>query len=98
MNAILKHLVDTEFRDLAGTRIEGQIALSDELVNLGIRDVLTGLTTPQNPAPAAPPQPAPAAADDAPPAPTELLRHLRIDHLKYRTEAGRTILEIRAGR
>ncbi len=95
MNPILEHLVKTDFRDLAGSSLEGQLAMSDELINLGLTDLLRSLT---NPAPAA----APAAgskkteAATAAPDPKVLLQKATIHHLKYRTEAGRTILEIKA--
>ena len=42
MHPVQKHLFDTNFKDLDGTRIEGTIALSDELINLGIMDFLSG--------------------------------------------------------
>ena len=95
MNPILDHLIKTEFRDLAGTTLEGQIALSDELVNLGLTDLLRNLTST---APAGPPKETTAgdAAAPAPPDPKALLAHATVHHLKYRTEAGRTVLEIKA--
>ena len=98
MNPILQHLLDTNFNDLKGSKVDGQLVISDELINLGIHDVLTQLKSP-DPAPAAAPKEAAkgASTDEVSlPDPKEMLRHVTIDHLKYRTEAGRTVLEIRA--
>ena len=102
MNPVLQHLINTNFSDLRGSKIDGQLALSDELVNLGIHDFLAQLKSP-------PSQPAPApksasgsapdgrASDEAGlPDPKEMLQHVTIDTLRYRTEAGRTVLEISA--
>ena len=98
MHPVLKHLVATDFADLSGTKVEGQIALSDELVNLGLMDVLAKLKA-DDPAAntASAPASAPPKATEAMPDPAILLRKLKIDHLKYRTENGRTVLEIKAG-
>ncbi len=100
MHPVIQHLLDTEFADLRGSRVEGQIALTDELVNLGLHDLVAKLTQPAvasatTPAPASAPATKPAAP--ALPDPKLLLQQVKIEHLRYRTEAGRTILEIKAG-
>ena len=100
MHPILQHLMDTDFRDLAGTRFEGQVALSDEVINLGLGEIvakLTAATPPADAAPAAPPASPSAAVDGGLPDPQLLLKKLKVDHLRYRTEAGRTIVEVKAG-
>ncbi len=94
MHPVQKHLFETNFKDLAGTRIEGTIALSDELINLGIMDFLSGLKSgAASPAPSAS-SPAPAAAPAAMPDPKELLAILDIEKLKFRSEAGRILVDI----
>ncbi|CAH0999502.1 hypothetical protein LEM8419_00802 [Neolewinella maritima] len=97
MHPVLKHLLDTEFSDLAGSSIEGQFAITDELVNLGLHDLIAKLTQPSAPstAPAAPAVPKTSTTEL--PDPKVLLQHVKIEHVKYRTEAGRTILELKAG-
>lgn len=96
MHPVLKHLIDNDFRDLAGSRVDGQIALSDDLINLGLHELIAQLT-----APAAPPQTAgaataasPAPTGTATPDPKALLRKLDVEKVHYRTEVGRTVLEI----
>jgi len=97
MHPVQKHLFDTNFKDLAGTRIEGTIALSDELINLGIMDFLTGLKNgAASPAPEAP-SPAPAAAPSALPDPKQMLAMLNVETLKFRSEAGRIVVDVKAG-
>lgn len=97
MHPVQKHLFATNFKDLAGTRIEGTIALSDELINLGIMDFLSGL---QSGAVASAPKvasPAPAAAPDEMPDPKALLALLDIEKLKFRSEDGRILVDVAAG-
>lgn len=93
MHPVQKHLFDTNFKDLAGTRIEGTIALSDELINQGIMDFLNSLKG----EPAAPASkstsPAPAAAPD----PKALLALLDIETLKFRSENGKAMLDVKVG-
>jgi hypothetical protein len=101
MHPILKHLIDTNFSDLTGSRLEGQIALTDDIINLGIHELLNQLTqpsVPENHAPAAPPTSSTRGATKAAmPDPKLLLQKVKVDHLKYRTEQGKTVLEIKAG-
>lgn len=95
MHPVQKHLFDTNFRDLSGTKLEGTIALSDELINLGILDFLQQLQNPD--------KTTATAKSDAPeksssmPNPADLLKVLTIEEVKYRTEAGKTLLDIKAG-
>ena len=100
MDPVLRHLLDTDFADLAGSRIDGRIAITDELINKGLHEAIATLTRPPAPAgtaaPASPP-PAPTPYDDKTtelPDPKALLRKLDVEKLLYRTEAGRSVLEI----
>lgn len=97
MHPVLQHLLDTDFADLQGSRISGQLALTDELVNLGLHDLVAKLTQPAATSSAPAPAPPVKAAGAALPDPKLLLQKVTIEHLQYRTEAGRTILEIKAG-
>ena len=102
MHPVLEHLIKTNFSDLNGSRVDGRIAVSDDLVNLGLHELVATLTKPApSGMPAKPAQkaePAPyenAPADPAPtPDPRALLGKLDVEKLQYRTESGRTILEI----
>lgn len=96
MDPVLRHLTTTDFADLKGSKISGRLALSDDLINLGIKDLLDKLVpTNQNTnrptagVPAAPPK-------KQLPGPQDLLEKIKVDHLRYRTEKERTILEIEA--
>ena len=95
MHPVLQHLIDTDFSDLQGSSVEGQFAVTDRLVNLGLQDLLAKLTAPAttSTAPAAPPKSTTAEVPD----PKVLLSKVKFEHLRYRTEAGRTVLEIKAG-
>jgi hypothetical protein len=100
MHPVLSHLIETDFADLAGSRIEGQIAVTDALINAGLTDLIGQLTRPASPtpsAPASPPKPFPEEATTTVPDPKVLLQRVKIEHLRYRTETGRTILEVKAG-
>jgi len=97
MHPVQKHLFDTNFKDLAGTRIEGTIALSDELINLGIMDFLSGLKNGADSSAPSASSPAPAAAPSAMPDPMELLALLDVDMLKFRSEAGRIFVDVKVG-
>ncbi|MBC6996749.1 hypothetical protein QWY85_04310 [Neolewinella lacunae] len=90
MHPLQKHLQDTQFKDLAGSHLAGTIALSDELINLGIGEFLASLRTP--PAAAADPGKA-ARADGLNPA--ALLANLEVDQLRWRTEHGRSLLDVK---
>ncbi len=95
MHPVQKHLFDTNFKDLAGSKIEGTIAISDELINMGIMDFLNGLKSgAENDAPSKP-SPAPAAA---PPAldTKAILALLEVETLKFRTSEGQAMLEVNA--
>jgi hypothetical protein len=94
MHPIQKHLFDTNFKDLAGSKIEGTIALSEELINLGILDFINGLKAD---APAketsSTPETAPSAAM---PDPKELLKLVTIDKLQVRAQNGKIMVDIKA--
>ena len=96
MHPVQKHLFDTNFKDLQGTSLSGTLALSDEIINLGLGELLLQLKagTLTAPSPTAPPTDtsAPAAAPD----PKAILEKLNVKTLRYRTEAGRTLLDIEA--
>lgn len=95
MHPVQKHLFDTNFKDLAGTRIEGTIALSEELINLGVADFLNGLTAP---APAsAPTAPKEPKAGNSFPDPQALLKLLTVDQLQIRLEQGKMKVDVKAG-
>ena len=96
MHPVLQHLIDTDFSDLRGSSVEGQFAVTDELVNLGLHELIGQLTKPAPSTTAAPAAP-PAKKTAELPDPKLLLRKVNIEHLRYRTEAGRTVLEIKAG-
>ena len=96
MHPVQEHLFDTNFKDLAGTKIEGTIALSEELINLGVMDFLNSLKA----APEAsdqPAAPAPPAVPTAAPDPKALLQVLNVEQLQVRMEAGRLLVDIKAG-
>ena len=102
MHPVLRHLLDTDFADLAGSRIDGRIAITDELVNKGLHEAIATLTSPASAAKTTAPASPPPAATPTPyaekatemPDPKALLRKLDVEKLQYRTEAGRTVLEI----
>ncbi len=104
MHPVLKHLIDTDFEDLAGSRVDGRISITDDLVNLGLHELVATLTksspSPERNAPASPPKETPTPYDteitkeDATPDPRALLSKLDVEKLQYRTESGRTVLEI----
>ena len=97
MHPVQEHLLRTNFRDLAGTRIEGTLALSEELVNLGVADFLQRLQTS-----AAAGEGAAGAAKsvatpgEATPDPQQLLQLLTIDQLAVRLEEGRMKVDVEA--
>lgn len=93
MHPIQKHLFDTNFKDLEGTRIEGTIALSEELINLGILDFINSLKT-------ATPDPASKSSDAAPaaaPDPKALLALLDFEKLQVQMVKGKILVEVKAG-
>ncbi|WP_420461208.1 hypothetical protein [Neolewinella sp.] len=96
MHPVLQHLIDTDFSDLQGSSVEGQFVVTDELVNLGLHELVSQLTKPASATSTAPAAP-PASQTTELPDPKLLLRKVKIEHLQYRTEAGRTVLEIKAG-
>jgi hypothetical protein len=93
MHPVKKHLFDTNFKDLEGTRIEGTIALSDELINLGILDFLNGLKAGST----APVSKSASAAPEAAPDPKSLLANLDIETLEIKAVDGRFLLKVKAG-
>lgn len=93
MHPVQKHLFDTNFKDLEGTRIEGTIALSEELINLGIMDFINSLKTVTPESASKSSGSAPAAAPD----PMALLAKLDIETLKVRTEKEKIFLEVKVG-
>ncbi|MBB4078730.1 hypothetical protein GGR28_001343 [Lewinella aquimaris] len=97
MHPVLKHLIETDFADLNGTHVEGQIALSDDIINMGLHEVLSQLRQPAVPKDTAPAPPPAANTSESMPDPRVLLSKLKVEHLKYRTEVGKTVLEIKAG-
>lgn len=89
---MLQRLLNNQLADLAGTRIEGQIVLSDALMNEAIQLGLKEIATPVNTEKAA------VSTVDFPVInPRDLLAALTIEKLNYRTENGKTTLEIKAG-
>ncbi|WP_116106663.1 hypothetical protein [Lewinella sp. IMCC34191] len=103
MHPVLQHLMDTNFEDLSGSRVDGRIAVSDDLINLGLHEVVAMLTKSsaapagktESPAPESTPTPYDSTEKKAAtPDPKALLRKLDVEKLQYRTETGRTVLEI----
>jgi len=97
MHPVQQHLFDTNFKDLAGTRLEGTIALSDELINLGIMDFLADLKSGNSGETVGPVAPSVAPAASPLPDPKALLALLDVEHLKFRTEKGKAVLEVKVG-
>ncbi len=96
MHPVLQHLIDTDFSDLQGSSVEGQFAVTDELVNLGLHELVSQLTKPASSTSTAPAAPAGDKTTVLPDTKL-LLRKVKFEQLRYRTEAGRTVLEIKAG-
>lgn len=94
MHPVQKHLFDTDFKDLAGSKLEGTIAVSDELINMGIMDFLNGLKPGAGPDAAEKPSPAPAAAP-ATPDPKKILALLNVETLAFRTGEGKAMLDVK---
>jgi hypothetical protein len=97
MHPVQKHLFDTNFKDLAGSHLEGTIALSDELINLGIMDFLSGLKSSADTTASKKLSKAPAAAPTAMPDPKQLLAILDVETLKFRSAEGRIFVDVAAG-
>lgn len=94
MHPVQKHLFETNFKDLAGSKLEGTIAISDELINMGIMDFLNGLKSGAGSDVSEKPSPAPAAAPDDPD-PKALLALLDIETLTFRTGEGKAMLDVK---
>lgn len=95
MHPVQKHLFDTNFKDLAGTQVEGTIAVSEELINLGILDFINGLKAPTPPA-GAETSPATSVASSAPD-PKAMLQLLNVEKLNVRMEKGKLLIDVKAG-
>lgn len=101
MEDIIRLILDRQLRDFQGTEIKGQIAIGDELVNELLAQLLAAAATPAPPAAekkktgkkAAPDQ----TATPAPLDPRQLLSWITVRQLEYRTEAGRTVLDLDIG-
>lgn len=94
MTDIINNIISNQLRDFAGTRVAGTIVLSDELINEVLTVGRKSLAA--------------QAEDVAEPAPettsalpeldfAELLGFLELEQLRYRTEVGKTILELKGG-
>lgn len=94
MHPVQKHLFDTNFQDLAGTRIEGTIALSEELINLGIMDFINGLKAPATDLPV---EKKTASSTSAMPDPQSMLKLLNVEKLEVKMEKGKLLVEVKAG-
>ncbi|MEL7162258.1 MAG: hypothetical protein AAFN92_15990 [Bacteroidota bacterium] len=95
MHPVQKHLFDTNFRDLAGTKLEGTLALSDEIINLGLGELLSQLRSAGEPANKVKPTTS-ASEESAPlPDPKALAGLLDVGQLDFRTEKGRTLLDVK---
>lgn len=94
MDELIHKIISNQLRDFAGTRVEGKIVLSDELINevltLGRQSLVTKpeATAEQS---AAPSEAVPQL--DLP----QILGFLKIEKLQYRTEKGKTIIEVKGG-
>ena len=99
MHPVQQHLMDTDFAGLNGTEIEGTVALSDELINLGIMEVLAKLKSAGQPKPVKATTEAAGTRKAGEPEmdPQQLLQKLRVDEFTYRTEQGKTMLDFKAG-
>lgn len=96
MHPIQKHLFETSFQDLAGSRIEGTIVVSEALINLGVMDFLNNLQ--QAPAPTAigAPEATPEKSGSAPD-PKALLSAVKVEQLNIRMEKGKLLIDLKAG-
>ncbi len=93
MEDLIKDILDRQLQDFAGAEVRGRLAIADGVVNEVLQAFIRSATATTGTAePTAVPDPtAPAGpAID----PQQLLRWLQIDRLAYRTEAGRTVLEL----
>lgn len=96
MHPIQKHLFETNFQDLAGSRIEGTIVVSEALINLGVMDFLNNLQQ----APATAPEVTPektGSAPSNPPDPKALLSAVKVEQLNIRMEKGKLLIDLKAG-
>ncbi|MEM1359972.1 MAG: hypothetical protein AAGF89_17325 [Bacteroidota bacterium] len=95
MHPVQKHLFATNFKDISGAQIDGKFALSDELINLGLGELLSQIKT-NDSASAAGGTPSTTNNVVLPPDPREMLQLLDVKKLEYRTAVGKTILTIKA--
>ena len=96
MHPIQKHLFETNFRDLNGSSIEGTLAFSEELINLGVMELLQGLQNDKKEA-GAEVTSTPIKGDTSLPDPKELLKLVSVEQLTLRMEQGRLLVDIKAG-
>lgn len=93
MHPVEQHLFATNFKDLAGSRIQGTVALSDELINLGILDLLQGLKSGGG-ANSTMEDKETSTEETARPDPQAMLGLLDIDQLTVKAKEGRIFLEV----
>ncbi|TXF83693.1 hypothetical protein FUA23_21465 [Neolewinella aurantiaca] len=94
MHPVQKHLFDTNFKDLAGSKIEGTIAISDELINMGIMDFINSLKSGAGSDAPKEPAAAPASAQSIPD-PKALLSLLDVETLKFRSGEGKAMIDLK---
>jgi hypothetical protein len=92
VHPVLQHLINSEFRDLEGAVLEGQLCLTDDAVNLGLREVIKDLTSSDTPG-----ERTGEAVPSSPlPDPSIFTKKVKVSRLNYRTEKGKTTIELRA--
>jgi hypothetical protein len=93
MEDLIQDILDRQLQDFAGAEVRGRVAIADGVVNEVLQTVTrTAAAAPATAARAGAPEQAAAAGPDIDP--QQLLRWLQVNRLAYRTEAGRTILEL----
>ncbi len=93
MHPIQRILFDTNFKGISGARIEGTLALSEALINLGVLDALQRLQQPKASEDVLVADKAAPAAPD----PGVLLKAVQVDTLKIRTDKGKIHIDLKAG-
>lgn len=92
VHPVLKHLIQTEFRDLEGAAIEGQLCLTDAAINLGLGEAVKNLI----PTDGGHKNSGSSVPGSSLPDPSVFTKKVRIGRVHYRTETGKTIVEIKA--